>query len=89
MPRTPEQVAADEALTAAIDAVWRAYDDDPDPGYLLDYIVIAARRGFTDDGDNWTSVGSFARDDSVPTHVQLGLLQHRLTSLKYSIGADE
>jgi hypothetical protein len=85
MSRTPEQIAADEALTAAIEQVWRAYDDDPDPGLLLDYTVIAARRGVHDDGETWSSVGAFTRDDNVPTFVQMGLLQHRLTRLKQSL----
>lgn len=89
MPRTPDQVAADDALTEAIDTVWRIYSEDDDPGLLLDYVVVATRRGIDDDGDTWTSVGSFTRDDSVPTHVQMGLLQHRLTRLKQSLAEDD
>lgn len=82
MPRTPEQKAADEALTEAIEGVWRAYDpDDDDPGLLTDYLVIAVRRGFDAEGDSWTSVGSFSRDDSVPAHTQLGLLEQRRAAL--------
>ncbi|WP_280357091.1 hypothetical protein [Nocardia otitidiscaviarum] len=88
MSRTPEQIAADNALTEAIDAVWRAYDDDPDPGLLLDYTVVATRRGIDNDGDTWTSVGAFSRDDNVPVHVQMGLLLQRLTRLKQQL-ADE
>jgi hypothetical protein len=82
MSRTPEQRAADNALTAAIESVWAAYDNDPDRGVLTDFIVVAARAGFDDDGDRWTSVGTFTRDNSVPLHVQLGLLEHRGTRIR-------
>jgi hypothetical protein len=82
MPRTPEQQAADNALTAAIESVWAAYDDDPDRGVLMDYMVVAARAGFGEDGDRWTSVGAFTREDSVPIHVQIGLLEYRLARLR-------
>lgn len=82
MPRTPEQREADTALTAAIEAVWRAYDpDDDDPGLLTDYMVIAVRRGYTDEDDPWACVGSFTRDDGVPIHTQLGLMEQRRASL--------
>ncbi|WP_280195833.1 hypothetical protein [Nocardia farcinica] len=80
MPRTPDQIAADDALTEAIDTVWRIYSEDDDPGLLLDYVVVATRRGIDDDGDTWTSV---------PTHVQMGLLQHRLTRLKQSLAEND
>ncbi len=83
MSRTPEQRAADDALTAAIEAVWAAYDDDdPDRGVLTDFVVIGARAGFDSDGDRWTSVGTFTRDNSVPLHVQLGLLEYRGTRIR-------
>jgi hypothetical protein len=32
VPRTPEQVAADDALAAAIELVWAAAYDDDSPG---------------------------------------------------------
>lgn len=82
MPRTPEQKSADEALTAAIEAAWAVYDDDPDRGVLTDYTVVAARAGFDEDGDRWTSVGAFTRDAAVPIHVQIGLLEYRLARLR-------
>ncbi|WP_043654372.1 hypothetical protein [Nocardia thailandica] len=84
MPRTPEQQAADDALTDAIDTVWRAYDPgDDEPGLLTDYMVIAVRRGYDADGDIWTAVGTFTRDDAVPPHVQLGMLEQRRAALTF------
>jgi hypothetical protein len=82
MSRTPEQRAADEALTVAVEAVWAAYIDDPDRGVLTDFVVIGARAGFDEDGDRWTSVGTFTRDNAVPLHVQLGLLEYRGTRIR-------
>lgn len=82
MPRTPEQKAADEALTAAIEAVWDAYADDPDRGVLTDYTVVGACAGFDEDGDRLTLVGAFTRDGNVPIHVQIGLLEYRLARLR-------
>ncbi|SLG33875.1 Uncharacterised protein [Mycobacteroides abscessus subsp. abscessus] len=67
MPRTPDQVAADDALTEAIDTVWRIYSEDDDPGLLLDYVVVATRRGIDDDGaiprrlDPFTQVSNLLR----------------------------
>ncbi|MFC4128905.1 hypothetical protein [Nocardia rhizosphaerae] len=84
MPRTPEQREADDALTTAIETVWDAYlelDDDNDPGLLTDYMVIAVRRGYAEDGDPWAQVWRFTRDDSVPEHIQLGLLEQTRTWL--------
>lgn len=83
MPRTPEQQAADEALTTALEAVWDIYADDPDRGVLTDYIVVGACAGFDEDGDRWTSVGAFTRDNSVPIHIQIGLLEYRLARLRH------
>ncbi|TDP29778.1 hypothetical protein [Nocardia ignorata] len=81
MPRTPEQREADEALTAAIDAVWAAYIDDDDPGLLTDYMVIGVRRGYDDEGDSWSQVCRFSRDDSVPEYVLLGLLEQTRSAM--------
>ncbi|MET8430143.1 hypothetical protein [Nocardia sp. NPDC004860] len=88
MARTPEQKAADEALTAAIEHAMRVYfDDGDDPGLLMDYTVIAARGGIDDEGDRWTSVVTLTRDDNVPGYIQIGLLDSRLSYLRGSIRA--
>ncbi|MFE7744371.1 hypothetical protein [Nocardia sp. NPDC057455] len=91
MPRTPEQKAADEALTAAIEQAMRAhFPDDDDPGLLMDYTVIAARGGIDDEGERWASTVSLTRDNNVPSYVQIGLLDTRLTWLRAAIQrADE
>lgn len=84
MSRTPEQRAADDALTEAIEGVIRAYiDQDGDnPGLLTDYVVTGAREGIDEDGERYCSVVSFTRDDSVPSHTQIGLLDTRLSWLR-------
>ena len=85
MSRTTDQRAADEALTAAVEAVWDAYADDPDRGVLTDYTVVGTCAGFDEDGDRWTLVGAFTRDNNVPVHVQIGLLEYRLTRLRDAV----
>ncbi|WP_280465857.1 hypothetical protein [Nocardia brasiliensis] len=89
MSRTPEQIAADNALTEALEGVWAAYCPEPDPGVLLEYTVLATRRGMNIDGSAWSSFGAFTRDDNVPTYVQMGMLQYRLTRLKQSLSEYE
>ncbi len=84
MPRTPEQREADEALTAAVESVWTAYlelEDENDPGLLTDYMVIAVRRGFDEEGDTWSQVARFSRDGQVPEYVQLGLLEQARSAM--------
>ncbi|MFF4026988.1 hypothetical protein ACFYY5_29485 [Nocardia elegans] len=55
----------------------------------MDYTVVAARAGFDEDGDRWTSVGAFTRDDAVPIHVQIGLLEYRLARLRDILNAPD
>lgn len=84
MARTPEQIAADTALTAAIEQAMRVHFDDggDDPGLLMDYTVIAARGGIDDDGDRWSSTVTLTRDNNVPSYIQIGLLDTRLSFLR-------
>ena len=42
MSRTPEQIAADDNLTAAIEAQQRAYHDDNE-GVLTEYVIVSER----------------------------------------------
>ncbi|MBX4168058.1 hypothetical protein K3M35_05175 [Rhodococcus sp. DMU2021] len=74
MPRTPEQIAADDALTAAIENHQAAYHDDNE-GVLTDYLVIAGRTFWDDDGDQVEAVYLTVRDDSVSLSKQLGLVE--------------
>lgn len=87
MARTPEQQAADEALTQAIEAVTQAYDPEGAmAGFILgEYVVVSSRQGWDDDGDGITSVGTMFRDGDVPTHRALGLLAYARRSLEHYI----
>ena len=73
MPRTPEQVTADDALTAAIENHQAAYHDDNE-GVLTDYILIAQRTFWDDDGDRCESTYLTVRDGNLGLSRQLGLL---------------
>jgi hypothetical protein len=77
--RTPEQIKADDALTAAIDDARRAYwpaDAPPDTGIMTDYMVVFVARDWDEDGDSMTAVCTLVRDNDVPPHIILGLLAH-------------
>lgn len=99
MPRTPEQVTADEALTEAIQRCWRAYyegepyADDGVPveaaaeGVMMEYLVIGTMRNFDNEGDPYTHVFHIYRDGDVPVHRLLGMLEYarlRLAALVQS-----
>lgn len=88
MPRTPEQVAADDALTAAIEQALQAYGDDQ--AYVLtEYVVVTSQQRFDEDGDSVTAVGIVFRDGDVPTHRSLGLCEYATTRLRHWISRDE
>lgn len=91
MARTPEQKAADEALTAAIEACRDAYfqdemKDDPDvpdgPGMTMEYLVIATATLVGDNGETYTRVYSLNKDDDVPVHRLVGLVEY--TRMRYT-----
>lgn len=89
MARTPEQVAADDALTAAINAVTEAYWS-PDGSLLTDYIVVGAWQSFDDEGAGTTRLGRLARDEGVPVYRQIGLLEQALIELRaYAMTGDD
>lgn len=74
--RTSEQKAADEALTAAIEAVTAAYWPDEERGILMEYIVCgAAMMAPDDDGDGRTALVHIMRDGDLPHHRAIGLLE--------------
>lgn len=88
MARTPEQIAADDALTAAIEQVWAAYYPDSEPGVLLEYVVAARRRSFDDEGDPLTANAIMPRDGDVPVDLMLGLTEYVTTRLRKRIAED-
>lgn len=87
MSRTPEQIAADDALTAAIEGVLIAYADDGNAWVISEYIVAAAQHRF-DDGDALTAVGLLYRDGDVPTHRALGLADYAATQLRWLVAQE-
>lgn len=84
MSRTPEQVAADDALTEAIERVHRAYEDEDGPieGVLTEYVVLAIRQYWDDDGDSCTATYSSPRDSGVPISHLLGMVEYASTRCK-------
>ncbi|WP_072814290.1 hypothetical protein [Rhodococcus zopfii] len=89
MARTPEQVAADDALTAAIRGVWDAYYPDDDKGILTEYMVLARSRSFDDEGDALTAHAMMPRDGDVPIDLMLGMAEYASTRLRKRIAEDE
>jgi hypothetical protein len=85
--RTPEQVAADEALTAAIEQALAAYGDGV-PSVLSEYVVVTSQHRFDDEGDGLTAVGCLYRDGDVPTHRALGLIEYAATRMRKEIAED-
>jgi len=88
MSRTPEQVAADDALTAAIEKWLQAYDPDDEPRILGEYVVHARIRVFDEDGDALTHHALIPRDGYVPTDLMLGMTEYAATLLRNRITED-
>ncbi|MDV2477172.1 hypothetical protein F8M49_20850 [Rhodococcus zopfii] len=89
MARTPDQIAADEALTEAIQRVWHAYYCDADKGILLEYVVLARSRSFDEVGDALTAHALMPRDGDVPIDLMLGMTEYASTRLRKRIAEDE
>jgi hypothetical protein len=92
MDRTAEQVAADDALTAALQNVFRAYADegeDPDLYLLTDYVVVSAGTRFDDAGTSWSRVSMTYRDSDVPAYRAMGLLSFALARCQAYVQSDE
>ncbi|MEU0081380.1 hypothetical protein ABZY58_26060 [Micromonospora tulbaghiae] len=88
MSRTPEQVAADEALTAAIEQALLAYGDSQ--AYVLtEYVVVTSQQRFDEEGNSITAIGFINRDGDVPYHRILGLLEYAATRTRKHIATDE
>ena len=87
--RSPEQVAADEALTAAIQQALLAYADDGYAWVPTEYVVVLSQTRFDEDGDGITAVGMIYRDCDVPQHRALGLVEYAATRMRKRIAADD
>lgn len=74
MPRTPEQRAADEQVTAAIDACRRAYFPHGANELLTDYVVAYVTATYDENGDSAGGIGVIVRDNDLPPHRVRGLL---------------
>lgn len=89
MPRTPEQQAADDALTAAVEQCIAAYYSGDTPWTLTEYVVVTSQHRWDDDGDAVTAVGSIFRDGDVPIHRALGLVEYAAVRLRKHITDDD
>lgn len=68
MARTADQVAADDALTAAIEQAIAAYYPSEQAYVLSEYVVVTCQQTFDEDGDGITAIGTVYRDSDVPLH---------------------
>lgn len=87
MPRTAEQIAADDAVTKALEEWLRVYQldgsapGDGDPRVLTDYVVFMATQGWTSEGDTVTGYPYVLRDMNMPMYRAVGLAQLGLENL--------
>ena len=88
MTRTPEQIAADDALTEAIERAWHAYYPGTEPGILTEYVVLARRRSYDDEGDPLTANAIMPRDGDIPIDLMLGLTEYTSARLRKRICED-
>lgn len=83
MPKDPELAAAEEALTAAIQALLAVVDGENAGKWSLgEYVLVTAQYAYDGEGDLLTSTGLFSRDGQVPLHRALGLVDNARTRLK-------
>lgn len=87
--RTPEQRAADDALTAAVEQALAAYSEPDRPWVLTEYVVVTAQQTYDEAGDGLTAVGCIYRDGDVPMHRVLGLLEYAATRTRKRIATDD
>ncbi|AHH22092.1 hypothetical protein NONO_c73360 [Nocardia nova SH22a] len=87
MHRTPEQIAADDQLTAAIEAACAAYSDAPE-GVLTKYVVLTQRSYWNDDGDHVTACDRLPMNGEVPTPDVLGMIEFASTVLRHEIATE-
>lgn len=90
MARTPEQKAADEALTAAIEAVAEAYDMN-DPGFIMtEFMVLRHSRGWIDGDDESpaTALDVIYQDGYMPYAMSFGLVEIARNKLRSDSSRD-
>jgi hypothetical protein len=81
MRRTEEQIAADDALTAAIERTARAYGVLGDADVMGDYVVLAATQELRED-EVENSYINLVRNGSSSTIVAVGLCETAAFDLK-------
>jgi len=80
MARTPEQVAADDALTVAVQTAAIQYGFAPD-AIVTDYIVVLSAQTWDTAGDTTSDEGVLLRDGYMPDYRARGLAQHGIEAL--------
>lgn len=88
MARTADQVAADDALAAAIEQCRNAYVEDA-TGIITEWIVLYASRRWTEDGDSLTAIGKLLCEPPPPLHHQLGMVELVATEYRKIITSDD
>jgi hypothetical protein len=74
--RTPEQIAADNALTDAITECARAYGALDEEGWTVgDFVVCLEYQGYMEDTIGRHRYGYLLPGDFMPAHRVLGLLR--------------
>lgn len=80
--RTAFQRQADTDLEEAIKNVLRAYHDVDNEFLLTEYVVLTTNIKIDDDGHQITSYARAYRDNNMPYHQILGLLDVHRTLVK-------
>lgn len=81
MPRSEEQIAADEALAEAIERTLRAYDRNTEDGLLTGFIVLTVHQGFEEDGCG-NARYEWLTHHAMPWHSVIGL--HEIGGMQLS-----
>lgn len=89
MARTEAQIEADDALTAAIEGVLRAYADEDDPGIMDrympgEYIVVATHMGLVD-GEDVSMTNVLFKDNDVSLPRAIGLARYAAAWLDHRV----
>lgn len=79
MPRTEEQIAADEVLAAAIERSLLVAERNTEDGLMTGYLVLTVHQGFEADGDG-NARYEWLTHFGMPWHSVLGL--HRMGGLQ-------
>lgn len=82
MPRTPEQIEADEGLTAAIERCAYAYGVYDSGDVIGDYLVLAATQKIDGDGELRHSYINLLRNGGISGIMALGLVETAGADLK-------